>query len=161
MRTGTCMCPAAIERPMSFWELGPSLATRTRAQGASCRLCLARNHRRLSQGRTFSRWRGTGERGFSGGHRRDDDRHGQPCDSLVGWFVMVRDGQGRYGSNEPCGATAGAGRGSTLPTRQRHPFTSLFRAEAWRRRPTTGRTANPVICRRKQPTSFTSMATRR
>jgi hypothetical protein len=65
------------------------------------------------------------------------------ADKLRGWFVMVRD---------ICGAMAGGGDGSTQPTRQLPPVLFPCRGEAWQRRSTTERIANPAICRRKQRT---------
>ncbi len=59
------------------------------------------------------------------------------------------------------GVTVGVGRGSTAPTRQHPRSISLCRGEASRRRTTTGRIANPVICRRKQRSSFMLTGTHR
>jgi Cytochrome P460 len=79
------------------------------------------------------------------------------ADMLRGWFVMVKDSRGRYPGNN----MAGGGGGSTQPTRQPPPVLSPSRGEAWQRRSTTKRIANPVMCRRKRRTGSTLMGTLR
>jgi hypothetical protein len=53
-------------------------------------LCVARDHRGISQKRTFSRRHRACERGLLGGDRADDDRDGQPCRDTQ---RLVRHGQ--------------------------------------------------------------------
>jgi hypothetical protein len=67
--------------------------------------------------------------------------------ALAGWFVMVKDSAGHF-QETSCGATAGAGPGSTrrMPGRPRPP--------------TTKRTVEPVMCRHNRQTGSTRTATR-
>src|SRR5258705_1007164 len=81
------------------------------------------------------------------------------ADKLRGWFVMVKDSLGRYPGNNMWGDGWGGG-GSTQPTRQPPPVLSPSRME-WKRRSTTERIANPVICRRKRRAGSTLMGTLR
>ena len=60
---------------------------------------------------------------------------------LKGWFVMVKDSKDSHPDNN-CGATAGAGLGSTPPTRRKP------------RRPISRSIVYPVMCRRAHPTGF-------